>query len=157
MDPSGHLDFHTSPYFPGSLRALGATLLLILFIPGHILVKIPFFLLGVILITSHYRLRFDLIHKAYYDYVWVLGLRFGRWEKFDRVEYLFIKRNKMRQNMNSMTSSTTIHMAVYDGYLRISEQNKIHLLTSRNKETVLKKLKALANLLQVDILDYSAD
>ncbi len=157
MDSSGQLDFHASPYFPGSLRALGVTLLLILFIPGHILVKFPFFILGLILITSHYRLRFDRMKKAYYDYVWVLGLRFGEWRKFDHIEYLFIKRNRMRQNMNSMTTSTTIHVQVYDGFLRISETHKVHLLTSRDKETVMKKLKALANLLQVDILDYSAD
>lgn len=63
----------------------------------------------------------------------------------------------MRQNLNSMLSTSTIHVAVYDGYLRISENNKIHLLTSRNKEAVMKKLKALSALLQVDILDYTAD
>ncbi|MBL7851958.1 MAG: hypothetical protein JNN04_13740 [Cyclobacteriaceae bacterium] len=157
MNSQGQLDFHTSPYFPGSLRALGVSLLLVLFVPGHLLVKIPFFLAGIILITSHYRLRFDMVRKAYFDYVWVLGLRFGEWGKFDRIEYLFIKRNRMRQNMNSMMSTTTFHVAVYDGYLRISENNKIHLLTSSNKEVVMKKLKALANLLQVDILDYSSN
>jgi hypothetical protein len=157
MDASGQLDFHTSPYFPGSLRALGASLLLTIILPTHILAKIPFVLIGVILITSHYRLRFDMINKAYFDYIWVLGLRFGTWEKFEQIEYLFIKRNRMRQNMNSMMSTTTIHTAVYDGYLRISENNKIHLLTSRDKEAVMKKLKALSSLLQVDILDYTAD
>lgn len=157
MDAAGQLDFHTSPYFPGSLRALGASLLLTVILPTHILVKVIFVLIGIILITSHYRLRFDMINKAYFDYVWVLGLRFGTWAKFDRIEYLFIKRNRMRQNMNSMMSTTTIHMAVYDGYLRISENNKIHLLTSRDKEAVMKKLKALSSLLQVDILDYTAD
>jgi hypothetical protein len=157
MDGSGQLDFHTAPYFPGSLRALGVSLLLTIILPTHILAKIPFVLIGIILITSHYRLRFDMINKAYLDYIWVLGLRFGTWEKFDRIEYLFIKRNRMRQNMNSMMSTTTIHIAVYDGYLRISENNKIHLLTSRDKEAVMKKLKALSSLLQVGVVDYTAD
>lgn len=155
MDNTQHLDFHTSPYFPGSLRALGISLFLTLVVPGHILAKIPFLIVGVALITSHYRLRFDWAKNAYYDYVWVLGLRFGRWEPFDHIEYLFIKKNQMRQNLNSMLSTSTIHVAVYDGYLRISENNKIHLLTSRNKEVVVKKLKALSALLQVDILDYT--
>ena len=155
MDRTHLIDFHTSPYFPGSLRTLGVFLLLTIFIPGHLAVKIPFTLFGVILITTHYRLSFDTANKVYSDYVWVLGFKRGDWDRFERVEYLFIKRNRMRQNLNSMMSTQTIHIAVYDGYLRISEKNKIHLLTSRNKEAVMKKLKALASILNVDILDYT--
>lgn len=155
MDKSTLIDFHTSPYFPGSLRTLGVLLLFTILIPGHLAAKLPFVAFGIILITTHYRLSFDMVDKVYLDYVWVLGFKFGEWDRFERVEYLFIKRNKMRQNLNSMMSTQTIHVAVYDGYLRISEKNKIHLLTSRNKETVVKKLKALASILRVDILDYT--
>lgn len=136
---------------------MGVSLILTLLLPIHVLAKVPFLVLGLVFVTSHYRLQIDWARKCYRDYVWVLGLRFGRWESFERIEYLFIKKNQMRQNMNSMLSTTTLHVAVYDGYLRLSEKNKIHLLTSRNKETVLKKLQALASLLQVDILDYTAD
>jgi len=155
MDQSSQIDFHTSPYFPGSLRTLGVFLLVGILIPTHVLAKVPFVLIGILLMTTHYRLRFDLSRKEYFDYVWILGLRRGTWDRFDHIEYLFIKRNRMRQNLNSMMSSRTIHMAVYDGYLRISENNKIHLLTSRHKEVVMKKLMALGSLLNVDILDYT--
>lgn len=155
MDPSNQIDFHTSPYFPGSLRTLGVFLLVGVFIPGHVFLKLTFVFIGTLLITTHYRLRFDLSRKQYFDYVWILGFRSGSWDRFDRVEYLFIKRNRMRQNLNSMMTSRTIHVAVYDGYLRISEKNKIHLLTSRHKDVVVKKLRALASLLRVDILDYT--
>lgn len=157
MENRGELEFHTSSYFPGSLRALGVLLLLNLFIPAHLVVKIPVALFGLILITSHYRLRFDWVKKAYFDFVWVLGFRFGTWNTFDEIDYLFIKRNQMRQNMNSMLSTSTLHVVVYDGYLRISENNKVHLLTSRDKEVVMKKLKTLASLLKVDIVDYTTD
>ncbi|MBL7846862.1 MAG: hypothetical protein JNL40_05295 [Cyclobacteriaceae bacterium] len=156
MDSSQPIDFHTSPYFPGSLRALGVITLFLLVVPGiHWMAKVIILLIGLVLVTSHNRLRFDMAKKEYFDYVWMLGFRWGEGDHFDRIEYLFLKRNRMRQNMNSMMSSSTIHMNVYDGYLRISEKNKIHLLTSRNKETVMKKLKALASILNVDILDYT--
>lgn len=109
------------------------------------------------MLTSHYRLCFDLRQKRYSHYVWILGFRVGDWHHFDHIEYLFIKQNRMRQNLNSMTMSRTIYLNVFDGYLRISETNKIHLITSVTKEPVKKKLLALAQLLQVDVVDYTTD
>ena len=117
--------------------------------------KVIFISLGLLMITSHYRLCFDLRQKRYSHYVWVLGLRVGDWYHFDQIEYLFIKQNRMRQNLNSMTRSKTIYLDVYDGYLRISETDKIHLFTSNRKEPVKKRLLALAQLLHVDVVDYT--
>ncbi len=158
MEESGKVDFHTSPYFPGSLRFLAVLLILLLLVPMiHWLPKLVFIAFGLVMLTSHYRLCLDLRQKRYSHYVWVLGLRLGDWYHFDHIEYLFIKQNRMRQNMNSFTTSRTIHMDVYDGYLRISEKDKIHLMTSGRKEPVKKKLMALGRLLQVDVVDYTAD
>jgi hypothetical protein len=157
MEESGRVDFHTSPYFPGSLRFLAVLMILQLLIPIHWLPKLVTVAIGLVMLTSHYRLCFDLRQKRYSHYVWVLGFRLGDWYHFDHIEYLFLKQNRMRQNLNSMTRSTTIYLDVYDGYLRISEAHKIHLITSRAKEPVKKKLLALGQLLQVDVVDYTTD
>lgn len=158
MEESGRVDFHTSPYFPGSLRFLAVILILLLLVPMiHWLPKLVFIGFGLVMLTSHYRLCFDLRQKMYSHYVWILGLRLGDWYHFDKIEYLFIKQNRMRQNLNSMTRSSTIYLNVYDGYLRISETDKIHLMTSGRKEPVKKKLLALGQLLHVDVVDYTTD
>lgn len=158
MQDDNRIDFHTSSYFPQSIRAAAVLALLTVFLPAvHFLAKFAVVLVSLAVLTAHYRLRFDSLNKEYFDYVWFLGLRWGEYGRFEKIEYLFIKRNKVKQTVYSMMSAATIHSERYDGYLRISENNKIHLLSSRSKETVLKRLKSLALLLDVDILDYTGD
>jgi hypothetical protein len=158
MKDHERVDFHTSLYFPQPVRAGAALAMLLVFLPQvHIILKFTLAVASLAVLTAHYRLRFDKRNKEYYDYVWLLGLRRGEHLRFDKIEYLFIKRNKVRQTVYSMMSSTTIHSEVYDAFLRISEDNKIHLFSSRNRDSALKRLKALSLLLGVDILDYTGE
>jgi hypothetical protein len=151
-------DFYTSMYFPQSVRTGAVLALLLVFIPPiHLVVKLAVVIASAVVLAAHYRLRIDNRNKEYFDHVWLMGMRWGEHGRFDTIDHLFVKRNKVRQTMHSRVSSTTIRSEQYDGYLRISEDNKIHLISSRNKESVLKRLKSLSLLLDVDILDYTGD
>lgn len=44
---------------------------------------------------------------------------------------------------------------MYDGYLRFSEKEKIHILTKDNKKHVLAKLQEISAMLNTKIVDYS--
>lgn len=110
---------------------------------------------SVLIFTTHYRLSIDFNKKSYHDYVWVLGLKFGEKSVFEKIEYIFIKKNNVSQTMNTRTSSTTIRKAVYDGYLKFSEENKIHLLTEDNKKPLIKKLSEIAIKCNTKIFDYT--
>lgn len=112
-------------------------------------------LFSLILVTTHYRLNVDFGNKTFRHCVWILGFKNGDREKFETIEYLFIKKNKVSQRMHHMVMSTTIHQEVYDGYLRFSEKNKIHLTTCDRKEDLIKILKTIAARLRVRIFDYS--
>ncbi|MCB0489397.1 MAG: hypothetical protein KDC99_13035 [Cyclobacteriaceae bacterium] len=57
--------------------------------------------------------------------------------------------------MRLKVASTTIRKEVYDGYLRFSETNKIHLLTMDDKSKLINKLKAIAPQLNSRVIDYS--
>lgn len=152
------IDCRLSRYFSNQwlffgllLLVTGVILIFKLLIVGAIIVL----MISVLIFTTHYHLSIDFNQKSYYDYVWLLGLKFGEKGTFESVEYIFIKKSKVSQTMNSRGSSTTIRKEEYDGYLKFSEENKIHLLTSDSKKQLLKKLSEIATKYSTKIFDYS--
>jgi len=150
-------DFKTSNYFSWHIYysgflfiAFGLSVLTIRPIIGLILC-----FAGLIFITTHYRLTVDLSNKAYHDYVWFLGFRSGEKGTFNAIEYLFIKKSNVSQTMNLRVASSTIQKEVYDGYLKFSGQEKLHLLTKDSKEDLIKKMKSISGSLKTSLVDYS--
>lgn len=151
------IDFKTSGYFTGHiiflgvfLLAIGLPLIFVNVIGGLILCFI-----SLVILTTHYRLNIDLDNKTYHDYLWILGFRNGEKGKFNALEYLFIKMSNVTQTMRLRVVSSTIRKEVFDGYLKFSEHDKIHLLTMDSKESLIKKLKSISSRLKVRIIDYS--
>jgi len=158
MNPGTKLDIQTGTYFSGAFYYLGLAMILpgiILARTGHPLMIVPFLLATMITLTTHRALEIDISAKCYREYVWVLGLEFGSRIPFERVEYVFIKRNKESQTIHSQIKTRNLQYDVYDGFVRFSEKDKIHLATARSKEILLKKVLPIAKVLGVDILDYS--
>ena len=150
-------EFKTSSYFSGIFIFLGIFLALIglplLF--TSIVGAIILLLLSLIIFTTHYRLSIDFDTKTFHDYVWFLGFKNGEKGKFERVEYVFVKKNAISQKMQLKAANSTIRKEVYDGYLKFSEEEKIHLLTQDNKQDVVKKLREISAILNIKIIDYS--
>lgn len=151
-------DFKTSGYFPWHMILVGGVLAVVsismlvasLFIGGLIVL-----LISLLILTTHYRCRIDFDKKVYQDYVWVLGMRNGAKTPFDDVQYIFIKQSQESHTMGLRAANTTIHKSVYDGYLKFSETDKIHIVTKENKEDLIQKLRPIATKLQIEILDYT--
>ena len=149
------MDFRPSHYFSGSIILLGLMLPGLLIASINILSTLPFLFISLIIFTTHHRLQVDFKNKVYRQYVWLLGLKRGEKVSFETIEYVFVKKNKVQQSMHSRVSTTTVHSEVYEGFLRFSEKDKIHLITSSKKGPLVKKLITIAGQLNVQILDYS--
>ncbi len=155
-----NVDIRTSLYFPltfiffGALSGVGG---LALVVSGSPVIGVVLVVVGLTLVTTHYRLAINFDKKTYHDYVWILGLKHGEKAGFENIEYLFIKKSKVSQTMRVRVASSTIQKEVYDGYLKFSEQNKIHLLTKDNKSDLVARLNAISEALKVKIVDYSAE
>ena len=87
--------------------------------------------------------------------MWVLGFKNGDHGKFENIEYLFIKKGRVSQKMNHIVGSATIQKEVYDGYLKFSDHEKIHLITQDDKKDLIEKLRAMSTKLKVRVVDYS--
>ena len=151
------IDFKISGYFSptinfvgGLLGILGAAVTTTSPLAGIIML-----LLGFIVVTTHYRLSINFDKKIYRGFGWILGFKRGDRCDCKNNEYLFIKKNKVRQSMNLRVASSTIRKEVYDGYLKFSEDNKLHLLTKDSKNDLIKKLRSISTTLKVKIIDYS--
>lgn len=152
----GSIDIKSATPVPVTLRGLGMAMVVPVVV-GSIskLVSIPLALIGLSLITIRNGIRVDLNSKTYQEYTWFLGVRFGKVESFHKIEYVFLKENKVSQNMSARLASATVHSEVFDGFIRFSESDKVHVFRGRTKESVMKQLTALSAQLQVDILDYT--
>jgi hypothetical protein len=113
--------------------------------------------ISLIIFTTHYRLSIDQDKKVYHDYLWILGFRSGEKGKFNTLEYIFIKKSNVSQTMRMRVASSTIQKEVFDGYLKFSDQHKIHLLTLDSKENLINRLKFMASSLKTRLIDYSED
>lgn len=151
------IDLRISRYFSNQWLFVGILLMAggIVMIFKVIIVGIFLTLISTIIITTHYRLAINLNKKTYHDYVWFFGFRFGERGTFEKVDYIFVKKIRVTQTMNSRVSSSTIRKEMFDAYLKFSEENKIHLLTLESKEELITKLKELSTKIGTKIIDYS--
>jgi hypothetical protein len=155
--PAQTIDFKTMWYFSGTIMMVGFLILPAGVVLGsvNIYVGLVLVLVSIIIFSTHYRLKVDFGRQQYYDYLWILGMKTGEKRNFENIEYLYIKKSKMTQKMNLRVASSTISKEVYDGYLKFSEKNTIHLMTLENKSRLLEKLTALSSKLNVRVVDYA--
>jgi hypothetical protein len=153
----GVVDFKTSWFFSRTIFFFGVFLAFIgiVGVITNLLIGLIILTVCVIIFTTHYRLSVDFDNKIFLDYVWILGVKRGELKKFETIEYLFIKTSTVSQTMNARIASTTIRKEVFDGYLKFSEEDKIHLMTMDNKEDLIQKLKPISEKLNSTIIDYT--
>jgi hypothetical protein len=114
-------------------------------------------LLGIIIITTHYGVEIDANSKSYREYTWFLGLKNGKRETYDSIQYFFLKPGRVSRTYNSRIQSTTIRDIEYNGFLKFSESEKVHIVSDSEKQKALDKILNLALKLNTNVLDYSFD
>lgn len=152
------VDFKLSAYFSLPFLLLGVAMSffgLMALIEGYWWVTVLLGLVGLLIITTHYRVTINFGNKTFHDYVWLLGMKLGERGSFDAVEYVFLKREKVSETMHGRVASTTIKKEVYDGYLKFSNGNTLHLLTKDSQKAVLRTLRTVAEKLQTTVVDYT--
>lgn len=156
-----HHDFKTSNYFSGMPYILGFILLpigfILLFSP-KIIVGVGLLVTGAAIVTTHFRLAINHNQKIYTEYISLFGMKVSKEvSRFEVIEYIFIKKSRVSQNLNSRASSTTIRKDQFDGYLKFSEDDKVHLFSFEDKSVLLKRLRPIARIINVRMIDYSVE
>ena len=152
------MNVKTSGYFNWTVIAvaivcllLGSSLILEKPIVAGILV-----VSSVLVLTTHYRLEIDVDRKICHDYLWLCGFRLGERKSFDSLDYLFIKPVKVSQRMSARVASTVVHKESFDGYLKFSNAETLHIATRDSHHALLKQLQKLASKLHLRVVDYTS-
>lgn len=151
-------DYKTLKYFSTSAVFMGAGLLIF----GFTLLFTPYFYIGIIslvliilIFTTHYGLEINVTNKTYRHYIWVLGIRKGTIQSYNLIEYIFIQSATMSYSMNSRVTSQTFTNLVFNGYLKFTDDVKIHMMQVENKVDIIEKLRGMAADLKTEIIDFT--
>jgi hypothetical protein len=153
------IDLKTASYFPSTWRlvALIFTIAGILIAFVNVFVGITIAIGGVLVVTTHYRIEVDFNRGTYRDYTWIVGIKSGETARFDRIEYIFINKNKVSQTLSGHVTSANIRRYDYNGYLKFSETQKIHLRSDESKTKLVRHMQFIAARLNCPLHDYSED
>ncbi len=151
--------YNTGKYFTGGFNIFGYIIIifgLISLIRGdlYLMAGIVMVLLGIIFLTSHYVFEISPEKKMFREFVWVLGIKTGKFHPYYKLDFIYLNENRRSQTCNSRASSTTVLHTEYDGYLQLDNGEHIHLINSKNYDNALKKLHTIAKDLNLlDVVD----
>lgn len=154
------IDIRSGTLFPWHFTFIAALILLagIALLIGKPVVGSMLIAAAGFILTAASGTEIDISKNRYREYTsFYFIFKSGKWKKFDGAEKLFI---------NSTTKSTKIYTAhtshssvftgrEFNGYLKLNDGTKIHLLTSRKKEKLTATLNRAAAFLQVPLQDIT--
>ncbi len=93
------------------------------------------------------------IYREYTSFYFIL--KSGKWKKYNGAEKLFINSSKKSTQMyTAHTNQSSVFTNLeFNGYLKLNDGTKIHLLTSGKKEKLVATLKKAASFLHVPLQD----
>ncbi|MFZ6012136.1 MAG: hypothetical protein ACOYXT_17475 [Bacteroidota bacterium] len=153
------MNIRSNWYFPWPIKLVGIFLVLIAigkFASSPVLSGIMV-LIAVIVFTTHYGVSIQASNQTYLEYVWFMGFKSGTRKKYNIIEYLFVKPNKVSRSYNSKVQRSTMVETEYDGFIKFSDSEKIHLFNSGDRQEVVEKLVKLSKAFNVRIVDYTRE
>ncbi len=108
----------------------------------------------VMILTTYYVTEIDLQAKQYNDYLYFFSFNLNEEKKkFDSLDCIIITKAKLTKNVNTRFQSTQFRRTEYTGTLIHDETETLDLVTTEDKQELLKKLKEFAAFLNVDVED----
>src|SRR5436190_4671100 len=143
MNPTKQIGLKTVPYFPKTVRAIGAVFCifgLAMIWATPVLGLLFVFITGVIF-TTHYGFEISTSPNASREFVWGLGWKDGKKNPFKTVEFLFVQPGKFTYLTYGLREKT---LPSFEGYIIYEGRNEVQLLTEVSKEKLVQKLKSIA-------------
>ncbi len=153
-DVLGTLEIHTGKYFTGGFYYAGWALLLAgaaAAMSQSWIYVLLFLLVGMVVLTTHYRININTKEKYIEEYVVLFGVK-TKVERFNfaAIDYFFVKEQSYVQKLGSRGSTSTIKSIEYDAYV-VADGKKFHVGFSKNQKKLVSKTKAWADVLKVPI------
>lgn len=113
--------------------------------------------IGVLMLTSRYKLDLNTDEQKIEDYLWVLGAKTQlETFKYSTLFYIYINKKSYTQQMNYKSLSSTKKGVLYTAYLK-SDKGNHYLGESENEVQLIGRLSSFANTLRVEIRSSHSD
>jgi hypothetical protein len=153
------IDIKFGSLFPWHVRivAVGAIVVAFAILQNYWWVSLLIIAASFFILVSHEGTEIDSVNKTFRSYTSFFFFKTGGFEKYSDVEKIFINSGNQSTKMYSAHTSlsTTITERIFNAYIKFSNGEKVHLLTSKSKEDVIKKLTPLTQALRVEILEVA--
>ncbi len=154
------IDVKTGILFPWPFLFLAVILLIVSvsLIAAKTVVAIVLAIGSMVVLSGYSGIEIDTSQKVYREYMSFLFIKSGKKISYDGIEKIFINTSKVRRQMfTAHTTKSSIYSNVeFNGYLKFDDGTKVHLLSKRQKEKLIKHLNKIAAVLQVQIEDNTA-
>lgn len=153
------VDIKVSNYFPFHFIFIGYGLLIgaAVALTINTIASIIFLPLGVILVTTHYRLSIDPYKRIFREYVWFLGIKKGSDQQFEAPDYIFINESKNNFEYGGFAIRRHSYQYVHNAYVKFhGQEESAYIGSSRKLNSILNKSKMVANRLGIPIKEPSS-
>ncbi|PVY44078.1 hypothetical protein [Pontibacter virosus] len=149
--------YNTGHYFSASARAFGwiTTALAITMIINGSVAAYAFLPTAIVTQLTHYRTEFDLANRTYREGVRFAGITFGKMLPLAGIDFLYLKKKNYKQVSESRASMSVFQFVKYDGYIKLSDNVKLHLLQRKTKELAMQEMQQIAQDLQAELRDLT--
>lgn len=100
-------------------------------------------------------IEFDLQQQTYRQGIRLGGMAWGAKKPLPGFDFLFLKKNSYSRTMESRGSMSVSRTEKFDGYLKLSNGVKLHLLQLNGKEKAMQKLQQMAQDLHTELRDLT--
>ena len=151
------IDIKTGTLFPWTFQLIAGIVFLIglSIIVDRTVLSLCLIAASVFVFSGYSGIEIDKEKNSYREYMSFFLIKSGKKIKYNGIEKIFINSTKVKQQMHTAhTNHSSIFTNVeFNGYLKLENGQKIHLLTKRKKEKLVHELKKIALFLDVQIDD----
>lgn len=153
-------NYITQDYFSNNIKFMGILLLLsglVTFASNSYIISLILLIACYVIFTTKYGIEINLEKNVYLDYITIFGFKKGKNIKFQSIEYLYMTKGKKTITMQLRAVKNTITLDEYNGYIKFSRDNKIHLFSSTKKKKAECLLRQMSNDLNTTFEDYTQE
>lgn len=150
-------DLKNGSLFPWHLKVLAVCMVIgaIALFLTNILLALVLLFIALLILTGYSGVLINKSENTYKEYNSFIFMKRGIAKKFEAVEKIFINENRVSQKIYTAhtLNSSTFKNLIYDGYLKFIDGEKVHLMSKKDKNVLMSKLKETAEFLEVEVYD----
>lgn len=97
--------------------------------------------------------EFNFNNETYREIKSILGISFGKWKPIPNIDYISVFRTNETTTLRSRTAEANVSNEIFKLNLFYNTNQRIEAYNTSNVEDAFKTAKAIASILNIDILD----